>query len=74
MYQANSWAIGPRRASFCDSAPSFVAVEAAHRVRAPVGPYRVRKQWPQPVFGHVKQAYGFHQLLMRSFENVPANG
>ena len=31
-------------------------------------PYRLRKQLPEPVFGQIKQARGFRQFLLRSFE------
>ena len=33
-------------------------------------PYRLRKQLPEPVFGQIKQARGFRQFLLRSFEKV----
>jgi len=35
-------------------------------------PYRLRKQLPEPVFGQIKQARGFRQFLLRSFEKVRA--
>jgi hypothetical protein len=37
-----------------------------------IGPYRLRKQLPEPVFGQIKQARGFRQFLMRGFEKVRA--
>jgi transposase len=36
------------------------------------GPYRLRKQLPEPVFGQIKQARGFRQFLLRGVENVRA--
>ena len=33
-------------------------------------PYRLRKQVVQPVFGQIKQACGFHQLLLRGVAKV----
>jgi hypothetical protein len=36
------------------------------------GPYRLRKQLPEPVFGQIKQARGFRQFLLRGFEKVRA--
>lgn len=34
--------------------------------------YRLRKQIVEPVFGHIKQARGFRQFLLRGFEKVRA--
>ena len=34
------------------------------------GPYRLRKQVVEPVFGQIKQARGFRQFLLRGIENV----
>ena len=36
------------------------------------GPYRLRKQTVEPVFGQVKQARGFRQLLLRGLDKVKA--
>ena len=36
------------------------------------GPYRLRKQVVEPVFGQIKQARGFRQFLLRGLENVKA--
>lgn len=36
------------------------------------GPYRLRKQTVEPVFGQIKQARGFRQFLLRGLENVQA--
>jgi len=36
------------------------------------GPYRLRKQLPEPVFGQIKQGRGFRQFLMRGIEKVRA--
>jgi hypothetical protein len=38
---------------------------AGHRSR-----YRLRKQVVEPVFGQIKQARGFRQLLLRGIEKV----
>jgi transposase len=35
-------------------------------------PYRLRKQVVEPVFGHIKQARGFRQFLLRGLTNVRA--
>ena len=32
--------------------------------------YRLRKQTVEPVFGHIKQARGFRQVLLRGLSNV----
>jgi transposase len=40
---------------------------AGHRSR-----YRLRKQIVEPVFGHIKQARGFRQFLLRGIEKVRA--
>jgi transposase len=48
-------------------------VEAmAHRLKTPEGKklYGLRKQTPEPVFGIIKSALGFHQFLLRGLENV----
>jgi hypothetical protein len=34
--------------------------------------YRLRKQIVEPVFGHIKQARGFRQFLLRGLEAVQA--
>jgi hypothetical protein len=34
--------------------------------------YRLRKQIVEPVFGQIKSARGFRQLLMRGLTNVKA--
>ena len=34
--------------------------------------YRLRKQVVEPVFGHVKQARGFRQFLLRGLDKVRA--
>ena len=34
--------------------------------------YRLRKQVVEPVFGHIKQARGFRQFLLRGLHNVRA--
>jgi hypothetical protein len=36
------------------------------------GPYRLRKQTVEPVFGQIKQARGFRQFLLRGLDNVQA--
>ena len=36
------------------------------------GPYRLRKQLPEPVFGQIKQARGFRQFLLRGIDKVRA--
>jgi IS5 family transposase len=36
------------------------------------GPYRLRKQVVEPVFGQIKQARGFRQFLYRGLERVSA--
>jgi len=36
------------------------------------GPYRLRKQTVEPVFGQIKQARGFRQFLLRGLEQVQA--
>jgi transposase len=36
------------------------------------GPYRLRKQTVEPVFGQIKQARSFRQFLLRGFDNVSA--
>lgn len=36
------------------------------------GPYRLRKQTVEPVFGQIKQARGFRQFLMRGLEKTKA--
>ena len=36
------------------------------------GPYRLRKQLPEPVFGQIKQARCFRQFLLRGVEKVRA--
>ena len=36
------------------------------------GPYRLRKQTVEPVFGQIKHARGFRQFLMRGLENAKA--
>jgi hypothetical protein len=36
------------------------------------GPYRLRKQLPERVFGQIKQARGFRQFLLRGVEKVAA--
>jgi len=36
------------------------------------GPYRLRKQVVEPVFGQIKQARGFRQFLLRGFDKVRA--
>ena len=33
-------------------------------------PYRLRKQTVEPVFGQIKQARGFRQLLLRGLDKV----
>jgi hypothetical protein len=35
-------------------------------------PYRLRKQTVEPVFGHIKEARGFRQFLLRGIEKVAA--
>ena len=32
--------------------------------------YRLRKQFPEPVFGQIKQARGFRQFLLRGLDKV----
>jgi len=34
------------------------------------GPYRLRKQTAEPVFGQIKEARGFRRFLMRGLENI----
>ena len=34
------------------------------------GPYRLRKQTVEPVFGQIKQARGFRQFLLRGLDKV----
>ena len=36
------------------------------------GPYRLRKQTVEPVFGQIKQARGFRQFLLRGFAKARA--
>jgi hypothetical protein len=48
-------------------------VEAmAHRLKTPEGRalYALRKHTPEPVFGIIKSALGFHQFLLRGLDNV----
>jgi transposase len=53
--------------------PSRVdAMRAKIKAGGHESPYRLRKQLPEPVFGQIKQAYGFRQFLLRGFENVCA--
>ena len=39
---------------------------------SPEGPYRLRKQVVEPVFGQIKAARGFRQFLYRGLERVSA--
>src|SRR5207344_3018289 len=48
------------------------AMRAKSKAGGHEGPYRLRKQRPEPVFGQIKQARGFRQFLMRGFEKVRA--
>ena len=52
-------------------APTRVeAMRAKIKAGGHTGPYRLRKQLPEPVFGQIKQARGFRQFLLRGFEKV----
>src|ERR1700719_1698708 len=46
------------------------AMRAKLKAGGHASPYRLRKQLPEPVFGQIKQARGFHQFLLRGFEKV----
>jgi transposase len=63
------------------AAPGATAAKPGSRVQAMqeklrrggfAGPYRLRKQTVEPVFGQVKQARGFRQLLLRGLDKVKA--
>jgi hypothetical protein len=48
------------------------AVREKIRAGGHAGPYRLRKQLPEAVFGQIKQARGFRQFLLRGVEKVAA--
>lgn len=54
--------------------PDSLVAAMAEKLRAAgrEGPYRLRKQLPEPVFGQIKQARGFRQFLLRGLDNVEA--
>jgi transposase len=54
--------IGTRRAAMAQK-----LVDQGHS-----GPYRLRKQTVEPVFGQIKQARGFRQFLLRGLDKVKA--
>jgi len=75
--EAAATPLAPEPASEPDSDPKPAAAPTrveAMRAKIKAGghtsPYRLRKQLPEPVFGQIKQARGFRQFLMRSFEKV----
>ena len=48
------------------------AMQAKLRQGGFTGPYRLRKQVVEPVFGQIKQARGFRQFLLRGVDKVKA--
>ncbi len=58
-------AVGARRAGGQVAAMAATLKRAGHRSR-----YRLRKQTVEPVFGHIKQARGFRQFLLRGRDKV----
>jgi len=64
-------AIPPAAAAPTQDKPTRVAaMRAKLKAGGRTGPYRLRKQLPEPVFGQIKQARGFRQFLMRGVETV----
>jgi hypothetical protein len=56
-----------------DETPTRIeAMRAKIKAGGHDSPYRLRKQLLEPVFGQIKQARGFRQFLLRSFEKVRA--
>ena len=68
--------IAPGRAKHAGEGEGGGARVAAMRAKIKAGghagPYRLRKQLPEPVFGQIKQARGFRQFLLRGVEKVAA--
>jgi len=68
--------IAPGRAKHATEGEGGGARVAAMREKIKAGghagPYRLRKQLPEPVFGQIKQARGFRQFLLRGVEKVRA--
>jgi uncharacterized protein YsxB (DUF464 family) len=61
--------------SSTQDAPAPTRVEAMREKIKSGGyasPYRLRTQLPEPVFGQIKEARGFRQVLMRGVEKVRA--
>src|ERR1700738_3298148 len=55
------------------AAPTRVeAMRAKLKAGGHASPYRLRNQFPEPVFGQIKQARGFRQFLLRGFDNIRA--
>ena len=48
------------------------AMRAKIKAGGHTGPYRLRKQLPEPVFGQIKQARDFRQFLLRGIDKVRA--
>jgi transposase len=55
-----------------DAKPGTRTLAMQQKLRADgfEGPYRLRKQTVEPVFGQIKQARGFRQFLLRGLEQV----
>ena len=66
--------VEPERAKHAGEGEGGGARVAAMRERIKAGghegPYRLRKQLPEPVFGQIRQARGFRQFLLRGLEKV----
>jgi transposase len=62
----------PLSAEPADKPIRVEAMRAKIKAGGHAGPYRLRKQLPEPVFGQIKQARGFRQFLLRGFTKVRA--
>jgi transposase len=56
----------------CNPKPLVAAMRERLKAGGYDGPYRLRKQIVEPVFGQIKQARGFRQFLLRGVEKVRA--